>query len=63
MKDTYTETFLKTSEAAELLRLSAGTLANYRSIGFGPKYRKHGHVVVYHINDVYEWSEKHCPNK
>lgn len=44
--------FLIPAEAAGLLRISARTLANWRSQGIGPKYQKIGGRVVYHIEDV-----------
>ena len=36
----------------------ACTLDNLRWIGTGPKFRKHGGRIVYHIDDLEAWSEK-----
>ena len=38
--------------AAEYLDLDVGTLANWRSLGQGPKFRKIGARVVYDIEDL-----------
>ncbi len=35
----------------------ARTLANWRTQGKGPKFRKIGGKVRYHIDDVVEWEE------
>jgi excisionase family DNA binding protein len=48
--------FLNTPEAAAYLRLSRRTLEKMRSIGGGPRYRKHGRYVRYHIDDLDKWS-------
>lgn len=48
--------FLRATEAAEFLGLARSTLEHYRWIGSGPIYRKHGGLVVYHIDDLNEWS-------
>lgn len=48
--------FLTVSEAAEYLRLKKRTLDNMRNIGTGPKFRKHGGRIYYHIDELKEWS-------
>ncbi|MGF1610421.1 MAG: helix-turn-helix transcriptional regulator [Kiloniellales bacterium] len=48
--------FLNTTQAAHYVGLSARTLEKMRVVGSGPKYRKHGRYVRYHINDLDEWS-------
>ena len=48
--------FLTTSEAADFLRLDSRTLDNMRWRNNGPRYRKHGGKVFYHINDLNYWS-------
>ena len=48
--------FFDTGEAAHYLRLELRTLVNWRSRGGGPRYRKHGGRVLYHIDDLESWS-------
>ena len=50
--------FLDTDAAAHYLLMSPKTLKNHRSIGSGPKYRKHGGRVAYHKEDLDQWSEE-----
>lgn len=50
--------FLSTSQAALYLCLSPRTLEKMRLTGDGPKYRKHGRFVRYHINDLDNWSQE-----
>lgn len=54
---------LTASEAAHYLRIAKGTLANYRCLGGGPRFRKHGHLVVYHIQELHDWSAKRQQDK
>ena len=49
--------FLSTKEAAFYLGLSARTLEKMRLSGHGPRFRKHGRYVRYHIDDLDAWSE------
>jgi hypothetical protein len=45
-------------EAAQMYGLSAGTLANYRSRGVGPKYYRvppGGRKVIYFVTDIESW--------
>jgi hypothetical protein len=44
-------------EAAAFLRLTRGALDRYRWLGGGPRYRKHGGRIFYHIDDLVAWSE------
>lgn len=48
--------FLTTKEAAFYLGLKPHTLVKMRMRGEGPKYRRHGRNVVYHIDDLDAWS-------
>ena len=48
--------FLSTAQAAHYISLSRRTLEKMRTIGGGPKYRKHGRHVRYHIDDLDAWS-------
>ena len=49
--------FLTTREAAHYLGLSFRTLEKMRLTGNGPRFRKHGRYVRYHIADLDAWSE------
>ena len=49
--------FLTTREAAHYLSLSYRTLEKMRLTGNGPRFRKHGRYVRYHIADLDAWSE------
>ena len=49
--------FLNTAQAAFYIGLSKRTLEKMRVTGGGPKYRKHGRYVRYHIDDLNAWSE------
>ena len=48
--------FLTTKEAASYLRISVRTMENWRWSDDGPGYRKHGGPVVYHIDDLNDFS-------
>ena len=48
--------FLTTDQAAFYLGLASCTLQKMRVTGGGPKYRKHGRYVRYHIDDLDAWS-------
>jgi Helix-turn-helix domain len=48
--------FLTVAEAASYLRLKKRTLDNMRWIGTGPKFRKHGGRIYYHVDELKEWS-------
>jgi len=49
--------FLTTREAAHYLGLSFRTLEKMRLTDTGPRFRKHGRYVRYHIADLDAWSE------
>lgn len=49
--------FLTTAQAAYYIGLSRQTLEKMRSRGQGPRFRKHGRYVRYHIDDVDAWSD------
>lgn len=48
--------FLNTEQAAFYLGLSARRLQTMRSIGEGPRFRRHCRYVRYHIDDLDSWS-------
>ena len=48
--------FLDTAQAAFYVGLSRRTLEKMRVVGGGPRFRKHGRYVRYHIDDVDDWS-------
>lgn len=43
---------LTTKEAARVLKLSHRTLEDWRLSGQGPKFRKWGRMVRYHVADI-----------
>jgi len=51
--------FLSTDQAAHYVGLSRRTLEKMRTVGGGPRFRKHGRYVRYHIDDLNEWSAAH----
>ncbi|RUX27826.1 DNA-binding protein [Mesorhizobium sp. M2A.F.Ca.ET.042.01.1.1] len=50
--------YLRTSEAAHFLSLSARTLEKHRTYGTGPAYRKLGGRVVYSVDDLQAWAQR-----
>jgi hypothetical protein len=48
--------FLSTEQAAFYLGLSPRKLQSMRGDGTGPRFRRHGRYVRYHINDLDSWS-------
>lgn len=52
--------FLSTGQAALYIGLSNRTLEKMRVVGGGPKFRKHGRYVRYHIDDLDAWSSAHA---
>jgi hypothetical protein len=51
--------FINTAQAAFYIGLSQRTLEKMRVTGGGPKYRKHGRYVRYHIDELDDWSKGH----
>jgi excisionase family DNA binding protein len=51
--------FLTTAQAAFYLGLCRQTLEKMRHKGRGPRFRKHGRHVRYHIADLDAWSRMH----
>lgn len=50
--------FLNTAQAAFYIGLSFRTLEKMRLDGKGPRYRRHGRHVRYHIDDLDDWSAR-----
>jgi len=50
--------FLTTAQAAHYLGLSPRTLERMRRQGRGPKWRRHGHAIHYHIDDLDAWNDE-----
>src|SRR5690606_15575318 len=48
--------YLNTRQAAHRLCMSARKLEAMRSAGEGPRFRRHGRLVFYHIDDLEIWS-------
>ncbi len=44
-------------EAAEILNIKRQTLSNWRAEGVGPRYRKVGRLVRYHLADLQAFIE------
>ena len=49
--------FLSTEQAAFYLGLSARKLQQMRAACTGPRFRRHGRYVRYHIDDLDSWSK------
>jgi hypothetical protein len=47
--------YLLPREAAKYVRSTPGTLEVYRSRGGGPKFRKRGTRILYHLSDLDDW--------
>lgn len=54
--------FLTTDQAAFYVGLSRRTLEKMRYFSRGPRFRKHGRYVRYHIDDLNNWSMEHGKN-
>ncbi|MCX8477995.1 MAG: helix-turn-helix domain-containing protein [Sphingomonas sp.] len=48
--------YLNTRQSAHFLGLSVRTLEQMRSGGTGPRFRRHGRLVFYHVDDLESWS-------
>lgn len=48
--------FLNTAQAAFYVGLSRRTLEKMRTHGGGPRFRRHGRYIRYHIDDLDLWS-------
>lgn len=48
--------YLNTRQSAHFLSLSVRTLEEMRSNGTGPRFRRHGRLVFYHVDDLESWS-------
>jgi excisionase family DNA binding protein len=49
--------FLTTDQAAFYIGLTSQTLKKMRRDGRGPRFRRHGRYVRYHIDDLDGWSK------
>lgn len=48
--------YLNTRQSAHYLGLSLRRLERMRAAGEGPRYRRHGRLIFYHIDDLEHWS-------
>lgn len=48
--------FLSPEQTAFYLGLTTRTLQEYRSNGTGPRFRRHGRFIRYHIDDIDAWA-------
>lgn len=55
--------FLSTKQAAHYISLSPRTLERMRRTGEGPRYRKHGRYVRYHIAELDAWSDSRAKTR
>jgi hypothetical protein len=55
--------FLNTAQAAHYIGLTKRTLETMRTAGRGPAFRRHGHIVHYHIDDLDAWSSDDRPSR
>jgi predicted site-specific integrase-resolvase len=46
------QNLLTPAEAAKILKVSVGTLANWRYLKKGPKFRKNGYFIRYSESDL-----------
>ncbi len=51
------ERLFTTAELAEYLEMTAGSLSNWRTSGFGPRFIKVGTNVRYREPDIADWLE------
>ena len=49
--------FLNTAQAAFYVNLHLKTLEDMRREGRGPRFRRHGRFIRYHIDDLDAWSK------
>jgi len=56
MEDNRQSPYLNIKEAGAFLRLEKRTLDNMRWMGTGPQFRKHGGKIVYHLDELKQWS-------
>lgn len=48
--------YLNTRQSAHFLCLSVRKLERMRADGTGPRFRRHGRLVFYHVEDLECWS-------
>jgi hypothetical protein len=53
--------YLNTAQAAHYLGVSVRHLERLRAKRTGPPWRRHGHTVHYHIDDLRAWSQATTP--
>lgn len=49
--------YFTVEQAADRLKLKPDTLDKWRQQGRGPIFREHGRRIVYHIDDLDNWSD------
>ena len=55
--------FLNTAQAAYYVGLSSKTVEKMRGRGDGPRFRRHGRFIRYHIDDLDVWSRGETSNQ
>ena len=48
--------YLNTSQAAHFLGIGWRKLQRLRVAGEGPRFRRHGRLIYYHVDDLETWS-------
>lgn len=48
--------YLNTRQSAHFLSISVRKLEQMRSEGTGPRFRRHGRLIFYHVDDLESWS-------
>ena len=52
-------THLTVKDLSQRWHMSAGTLQNWRTQGFGPAFLKWGKQVLYPMTEIEAWEQKH----
>lgn len=52
--------YLDVGEAADFLRSTVKTLANWRAAGSGPRFYRMGSRIFYRKSDLQAWWDSHC---
>lgn len=55
--------FLNTAQAAHYLGIGWRKLMRLRVAGEGPRFRKHGRLILYHRDDLEAWSLATVPER
>lgn len=59
LKEKGAKEYLTPKEVSERFGLAVGTLANWRSRRVGPPFVKAGGSVLYHVDELHGWLDRH----